>query len=112
MPFLKESFISIRLLIIICFQALSSGKWVASRKTFAVPQDRKQSYKDDESDDEPAKKKHCSQGNTSLPNIASGIKDIRQDLNSIFKILKNAKLPLGLHKQLQDAFKCNICSTH
>ena len=67
---------------------------VGSRKIFAIPQDRNPSYKQVDSDEdfEPAKKRRRSEGNTSFANIASDIRDIRKDLQSIFNISKSAQL--------------------
>ena len=34
---------------------------------------------------------------------------IYEKIFSLFQISKSVKLPLALHRQLQDTFKCNIC---
>ena len=79
-----------------------AGKQKLSHKVFLT------SESDSESDFEPAKKKHRSES-PSLTRVAADIRDIRNDLQSLFDISKNVKLPLALHRQLQDTFKCNIC---
>ena len=90
---------------------------VGSRKIFAVlrediakPSHKKVLLSGSESDDvfQPARKKVRSESHT-CPQIFSEIRDIRKDLQSLFQISKGMKLPLGIHKLLQDAFKCNIC---
>ena len=58
----------------------------------------------------PARKKRRSDHHV-CSGVASDIKEIRNDLRSLFEISKSNKLPPGLHKQLQDSFKCNICCT-
>ena len=58
----------------------------------------------------PARKKHRSHHNV-CNEVASNMREIKNDLRSLFQISKSMKLPPGLHKQLQDSFKCNICCT-
>ena len=86
---------------------------VGSRKIYAVQRDtkgklpHKKVFTDTESEDDfepPRKKRHSESGC-----IVSEIRDMRKDLQSLFEISKSLKLPLGLHKQLQDAFRCSIC---
>ena len=86
---------------------------IGSRKIFTISQDGKQrishkrtifSESDSDEDFEPVKKRR-----TASQRILSEIKDIRKNVESLLDISKKLKLPFGLHKQLQDAFKCHIC---
>lgn len=54
-----------------------------------------------------AKRKH--QSSDVITEVLSEIKAVRKDLQGLFQLSKGMKLPPGLHRQLCDTFKCQIC---
>ena len=58
---------------------------------------------DTEDDFEPIRKKQ------SLSQVLSEVQEIRKDLQSLFQVTKQMKLPPGLYRHLNDTFKCHIC---
>ena len=91
---------------------------VGSRKIFAVKQepggkaphrDKHITISDSESDDdlEPLRKKSKLSCNISA--LVTDVKEIRNDLQSLFRITNQMKIPVALDRQLRDTFLCQIC---
>ena len=89
---------------------------MGSRKIFAIREGvkRKLSYKhvsisDSDTDDDfqpPAKKQPS---NAHIAQVLSQVKEIRQELNILFHLSKQTKLPPGLSRHLIETFRCHIC---
>ena len=64
-----------------------------------------------DSDFEPARKKGMALrvNSSKLNKISLDIENIKNDLESVFKLTKDTKIPISLTKILHDTFICHIC---
>ena len=93
---------------------------VGSRKIFAIQEENRHKpcrkrivVTDTESDEELPKVKRKRSGSDKVENsqVLKEIKAVRKDLEGLFRLSRGMKLPPGLHRQLCDTFRCQICQS-